>query len=981
VSEHAARWERVKHVFQAALEQPSEQRAHFLRAACDDDDPLRNEVESLLAAYGRAGDFAERPAIDAFVASRAFNVVCSHSAPAGDVFQPGLRVGPYQIVERIARGGMGEVYRAHDTRLGRVVALKVLPPHVATDRDLKQRFEREARTLATLSHPHICPVFDVGHQDGIDYFVMEHLDGETLAARLARGPLPLDQVLRYCTHIADALDKAHRSGIVHRDLKPGNIMLTKSGATLLDFGLATENHSALLLGLTTVATRDEPLTKKGTIVGTLHYMAPEQIQAKEADARSDIFSFGAVAYEMLAGLRAFDGDTSADVVAAILEREPPPLPAGHSSSPLGLLRLVKSCLEKDPDQRWQNAGDLKRELDWIRGREASPVLPATSAQRRWPLAAATLTVAALIGLAAWTMTDTVPSLSPQVSRFIVSSETPLYNLRPGPMLTLSADGKRLAFLAEHPRGGWALYVREIDQLEARMIPGSEIPPEAPATGHSPVFSRDGASIVFRSPRQGIMRVALGGGPPTKLLDDPEAWMGGVWATDDMLIAAPGSRGLIRVSASRPDSFEQLTRSTEPGGGPKRPKLLPGGQGVLFNYGAPPDSRVALLDLKTGATRILTQSGDGPIYTSSGHLVFLRGETTLMAAPFDLERLILTKEPVAVLEGVRDEDYAISENGTLAYVRAGNDTGGAAGATLAWWNRDGRVVGSAVTQPLESPRHVQISPDGKRLAMITGPEAAGDLWVHDLGGRPPLRLFYAASNAAPVWSPDSTRVAFTSGGGGPGSYTIYWLAADGSERGEPHRVDAGTPIAEPTAWLREDELLVSAFVPGGLFDVRVAAVAPDGRPRALVASGDIERSARRSPDEKWLAYESDRSGQMEIWVGAYSGGAATQVSRSGGVEPVWSRDGKELFYLRGTTMIGVKVKPEQPTFAFEREEALFEVPFRRSSAGAGGRSYDVAPDGRFLVIQPTTGANARTATSSIVVVQNWTEELKRQVPTR
>ena len=831
--------------------------------------------------------------------------------------------------------------------------------------------------MAALSHPHICSVFDVGQQDGIDYLVMEHLDGETLAARLARGPLPLDQALRYATHITDALDKAHRKGIVHRDLKPGNVMLTKSGAMLLDFGLAKRNAAGQLTELGALTT--EPLTAEGTIVGTLHYMAPEQIRAQAADARSDIFSFGALAHEMVTGMRAFDGDTGADVVMAILEREPPSLSVRQASAPHALDRLVKTCLAKDPDDRWQSAGDLKRELEWIvgEGSHSAPSIPIV--QRRWARAIAALVLGALVvGLALWIMTRPAPSSPPQVTRFVITPPTPLYSSPPGPMLTLSPDGKRIAFLAEHPRGGWALYVRELDELAARMIPGSEVSPEAPATGHSPFFSPDGASIAFRSPGQGIMRVSLSGGPPLKLLDDPYAWMGGVWGSDDTLILATGESGVFRISASRPGSLERLMEKTEPGGGAKRPKLLPGGQRMLFNYGAPPASRIALLDLRTRASRILIEAGDGPLYTPSGHLVFLRGTSTLMAAPFDLDRLTLTKEPVAVLEGVRGQDYAVSLNGTLAYVPADDDA--RAAATLAWVNRAGQVVGSAITQPLENPRNVQVSPDGTRLAMITGPENAGVLWVYSLSGRPPLPLFQTADNESPVWSPDSTRLAFGSGGAAAGSYLVYWLPANGSER-EPHRIDSGATIAAPTAWVTEREIVVSAFIPGAGFDIRVAQVEPGAASRELIASKDIERAARLSPDGRWLAYESNRSGQLDIWVRAYSGGAPIRVSQNGGVEAAWSRDGSELFYLRGNTMIAVKVRSDRSTFDVVGDDELFEMPFKWSAVGAGGRSYDVAPDGRFLVIQPMTRTKTPAAGSSIVVVQNWLEELKRRVPTR
>jgi serine/threonine protein kinase len=411
-----APWDRVKELFQSALDRLPAERVRFLREACGEDRKLLREVESLLVAHQQAGNFADRPALDALVAGAA-TVAMGDAALPDPALQPGLRLGPYQVVERIGRGGMGEVYRAHDARLDRSVAIKVLPAHVAADADLKHRFEREARTLASLSHPHICPVFDVGQQDGFDYIVMEHLEGETLAARLARGALPLDQALRYAIEIADALDKAHHKGIVHRDLKPGNVMLTKSGAKLLDFGLAKRHPVGPFTGPSASAARSESLTARGTIVGTLHYMAPEQVEGKETDARGDIFAFGAVLYEMVSGARAFDGDSPATVIAAIIGADPPLISSVPPTAPPPLDHVVRTCLEKDPDFRWQSAGDVARQLRWIReGPEqtavASDVASRVKPRRqaiRWALAGSSLG-ALVVAFVFWT---TVPPGRPE----------------------------------------------------------------------------------------------------------------------------------------------------------------------------------------------------------------------------------------------------------------------------------------------------------------------------------------------------------------------------------------------------------------------------------------------------------------------------------------------------------------------------------------------------------------------------------------
>jgi Tol biopolymer transport system component len=919
----------------------------------------------------------------------------------------GAHLGPYQIQSVLGAGGMGEVYRARDARLDRTVAIKVLPPHVAADPAARQRFEREARTLAVLSHPHICPVFDIGDQDGVLYLVMEHLEGETLAERLARGALPLDRALRYAIDIADGLDKAHRKGIVHRDLKPGNIFLAadgggpRSGAAslghgrggdhvtikLLDFGLAKLQPSPAVSALSAAPTEQSPVTLPGTILGTLQYMAPEQLEGQEADARTDLFAFGAVLYEMLSGRKAFSGKSQASLISAIMSSDPPALSSLQAMSPPALDHLVRRCLAKDPEDRWQDARDLRDQLRWI-SESAAQQTPAEAGVAGGPgptrprvtmvAIAAMLLGAVAAGAAAWVLTRPAPTDPPQVSRTVVQT-APLSSLAGG-ILAISPDGKRIAYLADEPQGrGSAVWVRDLDRLEPHIVPESEIPRGAPGNGNLPFFSPDGRWIGFRSQGRGIMRAAIDGGPPLEVVDEPQTWLGGAWGPDDTLVFWQGGE-LFRAPVSGGVAPEQVSEGVMGG---SRPRVLPGGRAVLFQQLTPQGPRVAVLDLASRAAQVLIEPGSSPFYAPTGHLVFGRG-STLMAAPFDLDRLVVTGEPVPLLDGLRAGDWALSENGTLVYVPAGDTSPDARAATLIWVTRAGQILGPAVNASLDNPRNIRLSPDGQRLAVITGladASGGGELWLHELDGRPATLLFGPQSQRyiqQPIWSPDGTRVAFS--WGPPGSQRIHWLPADGSDS-DPRPIEAGVGIPGPTAWLREDELLFDTFSGRANSDVRKVPVA-GGPPQDLVASEYLELHATRSPDGRWLTYEANRSGQNDVWVRAYAGGAPVRVSPAGGVQPVWSRDGRELFYLQGTTMMAVAVRPGTETSAFDEARALFDASFARLEPGAfepGGSSYDVAPDGRFLMIQPV--ARPQTAPTGIVVVQNWLEELKRHVPVR
>ena len=629
---------------------------------------------------------------------------------------PGVRLGPYEIVSALGAGGMGEVYKARDTRLERTVAIKVLPEHVATDPELKQRFEREAKTISSLNHPHICTLHDVGSQDGVDFLVMEHLEGETLAQRLTTGALPLDQALQTAIQIADALDKAHRQGITHRDLKPGNIMLTKAGAKLLDFGLAKLRPAGATgdVGLSAAPTVSSPLTGAGTILGTFQYMAPEQLEGQETDARTDIFAFGAVVYEMVTGKKAFEGKSQASLIAAILEREPVPMSSLQSMSPPALDRVVKTCLAKDPEDRWQAARDLHRELKWIAeaGEQVGvptstfPVPRPPGWRRMLPLAGVLVAGSFITGLAFWTLAAPGPSAPAMVTRLTIAplQTAPMTNLT-DLEIAISPDGTRIVYSATDAESGQRmLFVRNIDALEVRVVPGTE-------GGEEPFFSPDGEWLGFETGEGALMKVPVNGGIPVTILDEVGEKQGVTWAPDDTVIFATQFDGLYRVSAGGGSSAERL-----PSDAPRvrSPLVLPGGQAVIFQAGVPGNVEadyLAVLSLETGEQRTLIERAVAPSYVASGHLVFVRGNT-LMATPFDAEQLELTGDPIPLLVGIRRDvaaDYALSANGTLAYVPGEDES--SPQRTLVWVDRDGRE------EPVGAPPRQYTYP---RVSPSTGP---------------------------------------------------------------------------------------------------------------------------------------------------------------------------------------------------------------------------------------------------------------------
>jgi Tol biopolymer transport system component/tRNA A-37 threonylcarbamoyl transferase component Bud32 len=894
---------------------------------------------------------------------------------------PGRRLGPYEILSAIGAGGMGEVYKARDTRLDRVVAIKVLPAHLADRAELRERFDREAKTIASLNHPHICTLFDTGHQDDIDFLVMEYLEGETLAQRLQKGALPIQQVLQFAIEIADALDKAHRKGVTHRDLKPGNIMLTKSGTKLLDFGLAKlkQDVAPANVPLSELPTAIDPLTAHGTILGTLQYMAPEQLEGKEVDARTDIFAFGVVVYEMATRKRAFEGKSQASVISAIMSSDPVPMSSLQPMTPPALDRVVKACLAKDPDGRWQTASDLARELKWIaEGVSQIMSAPTTAAKgfralgRRAliPGLGALLLVAVIASLAAWNLKPAPPQ---PVTRTVIDLPPgqQLADLENGPAVALSPDGTQLAYVARQG-GTQQLYLRAMNSIEARPIFGTE-------GAIYPFFSPDGQWVGFFAGGK-LMKVSVTGGA-TQNLGDALLPRGASWGRQGMIALAPTNVSVIQQVPDSGGTPQPLTRRQNGEVSHRWPEFLPGGKAVLFvasaNTGSWPSAQVAVQSLGAGERRNLVQGGGMyPRYAPSGHLVYAQGGS-LMAVPFDPQRLAVTGTAVPVVEGVLQStvtgvaQYSFSSTGSMVYVSGGVQS---AQSRLEWVSRNGAE--QPVAAPARAYLNPRLSPDGRQVS-VGIVEQESQLWLYDLSRETLTRLtFEGKQNLYPVWTPDGKRIAFQSSKEGPsGPLKVFWQLADGS--GGLERLTNSEDTGAPLSWSPDGQLLAYIEItPTTGYDIWVLRMS-DRKAQPFLRTPFNESVPRFSPDGRWLAYVSDESGRYEIYVQSYPGpGGKSQISTDGGTEPVWNPNGRELFYRIGDKMMAVDITTH-PGFTAGKPRTLFEGQYVPTPATFP--NYDVSSDGqRFLMLKRVEQAEA--APTRINVVLNWFEELKQKVPT-
>jgi len=874
----------------------------------------------------------------------------------------GTRLGPYEVVSALGAGGMGEVYKAHDTRLQRTVAVKVLPPHVLAEPGARARFEREARAISGLDHPNICVVHDVGREGDLEYIVMQYLDGETLADRLARGPLLLPDALRFGAEIASALDRAHRAGFLHRDVKPGNIMIVKaagrSSARLLDFGLAKAAVAAATAEDGRIAaTVTSPLTGRGTIVGTLVYMSPEQLEGREVDGRSDIFSFGAVLYEMVTGRRAFDGASQASIIAAILERDPPPMSSVVPIAPPALDRVVRKCLHKDPERRWQSAADLCDELGWIEqapGQLGAAAPPSNAVVTR-PQRVGT----ALLGAAAVLLTIALGAVlaSPWVRR----AESPAPTSRhlsidlPGALnfarggLAISPDGRTVAFVASDAAAKAGLYLRRFDSSEVVPIPGTD-------GARTPFFSPDGQSLGYFTSRA-LWKVSLRGGDPVRVGGTPPVTRGGVWMPDNSIIVAPTqTSGLIRFS---PDGQPApLTTPDEKSGAKAHlwPERLPDGALLcVVRRGTTTDADaadIAVLDIATGTTRVLVQGGSFPRYSPTGHLLFVRAGT-VNAVPFDPVSKQVRGAPVPIATGVAVDvaiggaHYAIASDGALLVLRGEFPFDR---LSPVWVDRAG-VLTPAAGIAGRAPSQPRLSRDG-RQALFDTPSADGDdeVYVADLERGTAMRLSLdPRDDFNAIWTPDNRHVIWAALQPARLPFLVM-RAADGSSATEEILSDPQQAMF-PGSVSNARILAFTRATSQGSVDIWTGPLDGARRATPFIETPAFEYGPEFSPDGKWIAYVSEESGARQVYVAPYPGpGAGRRVTANGGVSPGWSRDGSELFYQTVDGFIAVTVRPGD-SLDFGAPRKLFGPVVTTDSREDGARAWDVSPDGkRFLMMK-------------------------------
>ena len=973
------RWEKIARVHAQAFECELAARGAFLDLACEGDPDLRREVETLLA-QDQAPGLMDRPMWDA----------ASQLLDDAAVLTPGTFLGHYRVESLIGAGGMGQVFRATDPRLNRSVAIKILPPSVAIDPQFRQRFDREAQAGAALAHQHICTLHDVGRHEDVDFLVMEYLEGETLATCLASGRLTFQRALRYAIEIASALDHAHRHGVVHRDVKPENVMLTSAGAKLMDFGIAK-----LRSGPGLDATRHS-ITERGTVLGTVRYMSPEQVEGRDTDHRSDIFSFGAVVYEMFTGQPAFSGSSAASIMAAVLEREPPEMAMPGQLTPPFLDHLVRRCLAKDVGERWQSAGDVLRELKWFAdspdvasGRpdvtaERSGLPHRSSPWRLLPWATAAGLVVASVLIVLWApWTSPVPPrpfrlrIDAPVAQAIVSSIS--YNRQ----LAISPAGTHIVYMSGRytADSSRTLIVHALGQLEGEPLPGT-------ANAQAPFFSPDGKTVgYFDAAAKEIRKVPIAGGAPRTVCKVDDEVSAASWGSNGVVVFATRSTttGLISV----PSEGGQPTRLTTPDASRNEvdhqfPSVLPDGRTVLFTItrsGGAEKSELAVLETESGRyATLLTGAGNGD-YLESGYVVYVSG-TTLYGARFDLGRRRISGDPIAVENDIAVErgtyaaQYGVSRTGTLVYIPS-SVVGFAAARSLVWVDRQSREA--AIEAPSRAYHSLRLSPDGTRVALDVRDEDR-DTWVLDFR-RPFLQqiTFSPRNNPFPVWTPDGEWIVT---GDAPG--LARWRA-DGTGVMEPLTMSDRTQFPQAFTPNGETLVLTEVVTTGKNNDVIALRVDGKGDQRPLLNQPLIEGPADLSPDGRWLAFQQwDGVGREQIYVSPFPEVSGGRVLVAQGRQPVWARNTPrpELFYIAAAGMLTSAPILTAPTLNVGASTSLFST--KPYFIAGQGRAYDVSSDGRrFVFIKDSPGLNpdvpVNAARGSIVVVLQWIEELKAHLP--
>jgi serine/threonine-protein kinase len=952
-------WRAVEEIFQEALRRDPAQRDLYVRDACCGDAELQREVSSLLSHHD------ERSSAQSWAARAAAQLI---DAPA---LEPGQMLGPYRIDSFLAAGGMGEVYRATDARLHREVAVKVCSGRFS------DRFEQESRVIASLNHPHICQIYDVGP----NYLVMEMVEGPTLADRILQGPIPLEEALAIARQIADALEAAHEKGRVHRDLKPANVKITPEGVVkVLDFGLAKALDTDPVKGDTANSpTLTLSATRLGMVMGTAAYMSPEQARGAAVDKRADIWAFGCVVYEMLSGKAAFQGETTSDILAAVLRSEPDwnALPAKTQPR---IRKLLRRCLERDRNQRLRDIGEARIAIDANKidaPEEGTALQPAL--RPIWPWAGAVAIAVLIAGWGWWRATRSAPTHPPLWLSVQPSPEAVIERI--GSFPALSPDGTRLAFLVSGGDGVRRVATRRLDQNEVVTLAGTE-------GAVRPTFSPDGEWIAFNSNLK-LRKISVHGGLPQALCDMSTAGFGGSWAEEDNIIAPLGvATGLSRIPAAGGAPTPVTTLKREQNELAHRwPQVLPAQQAILFsvyytdrNYD---DSDIEVLWLKTGQRKRIYRGGFFGRYLPSGHLVFIH-QNTLFAARFDAGRMSLESTPQPAIESIANSydgggSFAFSRDGTAIYLSGSEQTA----RSIFWLDKSDKL------QPLHTEPGIygfpRLSPDGTRLAFSMENTQGGlDIWVKDLGRATTSRLtFLPGRNNAGAWSPDGKDIVFISAGAE--SRGVYAIRADGT--GEPQRMIGGGKRTVST--FSPDGRRLAGFEPndGGGVDIWTAPVERErdhlrlGQPETFVPSaGAIKLTPKFSPDGHWLAYQSNESGRNEIYVRPFPGPAGIrQISSGGGIHPMWSNDGRELFFVAlDNRIMVVDYSTNTGAFVFDQPRVWAET--RMLNLGSPPVSViDLAPGGkRFAVILYADGSAEPKRITHLTFLLNFFDEVKQRV---
>ena len=867
----------------------------------------------------------------------------------------GKRLGPYEVIAPLGAGGMGEVWRAKDTRLDRSVAIKILPEGFAQSEQFRARFEREARTISSLNHPHICTLFDVGYEDGAHFLVMELLEGESLADRIAKGPLPIEQVLKYGAQIADALDRAHKQGVIHRDLKPANVMITRSGAKLLDFGLARSAvEGSPLRGLTEMPTQAKPLTEEGTILGTFQYMAPEQLEGLEADARTDIFSFGALLYEMATGRRAFPATSRTSLIAAIVSSQPAPISTAAPMTPPALDHVVRKCLEKDPEDRWQSAHDVASELRWIsEGASQAGVAAAGGLKHRtrerlaWALAG--LAALAAIVMMALLLSRREPERKPIESAIMLP---PAARIALSDGLELSPDGENAVFVLTDLRGGRnTLWLRPLASTTLQRLAGTD-------GAVRPFWSPDSRKIAFFADGKLKTYDLRGGG--VSILADVRPGGGGAWGAGGTIIIGRAANGALASIKASGGALVPLTKLREGETAHQTPVFLSDGKTFLF----------ASVNKSTDKSSICQASLDrpdeiktaipvfSPISWVEPGIVLYAPEGRLIAQRYDARKAKTVGDPMTIADSFNS--FSASNDGKVLLQRNPN----LVLSQLVWVDRTGKELGAPGPPGLYFTP--SISHDQRRFAVdVSLPQTGnGDIWIYDIARNSATRVTYDdANDSAPCWSPDDRRIIYYSAIEDRGD--IYEVSAGGT--GQARSVVSDAREKRPTDVSTDGQWILFNTLGGGNMDIGVWSAA-EKAPRAWLATPFQERSAQLSPDAKWIAYQSDESGRWEIYVRAFpESDRKWLISTEGGTMPVWRPDGRELFYVSlDGKMTGVAVTAGAD-FETATPVVLFDAPLRQHAT----TQYDVSSDGRFLLNRRVENINA----DPVSLLQNWDVQLR------